>query len=84
MQYTSPAVNTLHTESSGPPQGMPIPVHICNGISPELKSDTDMGEGLQQSDQPIEVDAKEEGECTDQDDQDMPPLMDESTGEAHN
>ena len=84
VQYTSPAADTLHTESSGPPQGMPIPVHISNGIPPELKSETDMDEGLQQSDQPIEVDTKEEGECTDQDDQDMPPLIDESTGEAKN
>ena len=84
VQYTSPAADNLHTESSGPPQGMPIPVHISNGIPPQLKSDTDMDEGLQQSDQPIEVDTKEEGECTDQDDQVMPPLIDESTGEAQN
>ena len=84
VQYTSPAANTLHTDSSGPQQGMPIPVHISNGIPPELKSDTDMDEGLQQSDQPIEVDTKEEGECTHQDDQDMPPLIDESTDEAQN
>ena len=82
--YTSPAANTLHTESSGPTQGMPIPVYISKGILPQLKSDTDMDEGLQQSDQPIEVDTKEEGECTDQDDQDMPPLIEESTGEAQN
>ena len=34
--------------------------------------------GLQQKEQPIEVDTKEEGECTDQDDQEMPPLEDES------
>ena len=84
VQYTSPAANTPHTESSGPPQGMPIPVHISKGIPPELMSDTEMDEGLQQSDQPIEVDTKEEGECTDQDDQDMPPLIDESTNEAQN
>ena len=61
---------------------MPIPVHISRGIPPELMSDTDMDEGLQQPDQPIEVDTKEEGECTDQDNQDMPPLVDESTDEA--
>ena len=78
VQYTSPAANTFHPESSGPPQGMPIPVHISRGIPPELKSDTDMDVGLQQADQPIEVDTKEEGECTDQDGQDMPPLEDES------
>ena len=45
-------------------------------------SDTDIDEGLQQPDHPIEVDTKEEGECTDQDDQDMPHLVDESTDEA--
>ena len=78
MQYTSPAANTLHPESSGPPQGMPIPVHISRGIPPELKSGTDMDAGLQQADQYIEVDTKEEGECTDQDDQEMQPLEDES------
>ena len=82
VQHTSPAADTLHTESSEPPQGMPIPVHISKGIPPELMSNTDMDEGLQQSGQPIQVDTKEEGECTDQDDQDMPPLVDESTDEA--
>ena len=76
VQYTSPAANTLQPDSSGPPQGMPIPVHISKGIPPERKSDIDMNAGLQQADQPIEVDTKE-GECTDQDDQDMPPLEDE-------
>ena len=79
---TSTAAIILHPESSGPPQGMPIPVHIYKGISPELMSDTDMDEKLKQPDHPIEVDTKEEGECTDQDDQDMPPLVDESTDEA--
>ena len=82
VQHISPAANTLHPESSGPPQGMPIPVHISKGIPPGLMSHTDMDEGLQQPGQPIEVDTKEEGECTDQDDQDMPPLVDESTDEA--
>ena len=46
-----------------------------------MKSDTDSDAGQQQAgqpDQPIEVDTKEEGECTDQDDQDMPPLEDAS------
>ena len=43
-----------------------------------MKSDTDMNAGLQQADKPVEVDTKEEGECTDQDDQDMPPLEDKS------
>ena len=79
---TSTAAITLHPESSGPPQGMPIPVHISRGVPPELMSDTDMDEGLQQPDHPIEVNTKEERECTDQDDQDMPPLVDESTDEA--
>ena len=78
VQYTSPAANTLQPDSSGPPQGMPIPVHISRGIPPEMKSDTDIDAGLQQTDQPIEVDTKEEGECTDQDDQEMPPLEYES------
>ena len=45
-------------------------------------SDTDVDEGLQQPDHLIEVDTKEEGNCTDQDDQDMPPLVNESTDEA--
>ena len=67
MQYT-PATDTLQPDSSGPPQGMPIPVHISRGIPPEMKSDTDIDAGLQQTEQPIEVDTKEEGECTDQDD----------------
>ena len=82
VQYTPPTADTLHPESSGPPQGMPIPVHISKGIPPELVSDTGMDAGLQQADQPIEVDTKEERECTDQDDQDMPPLEDESTDES--
>ena len=82
MQYTSPAADTLQPDSSGPPQGMPIPVHISRGIPPEMKSATDIGAGLQQTEQPIEVDTKEEGECTDQDDQEMPPLEDESMDDA--
>ena len=82
VHHTSTAADTLHPESSGPPQGMPIPVHISRGIPPELMSDTDMHEGLQQPGQPIKVDTKEEGECTDQDDQDVPPLVDDSTDEA--
>ena len=48
VQHTSPAADTLHTESSGPLQGMPTPVQISKGIPSELKSDTDMDEGLQQ------------------------------------
>ena len=79
---TSPAAIILHPETSGPPQGMPIPVHISRGIPPELMSDTDLDEELQHPDHPIKVDTKEEGECTDQDDQDMPPLVDESTDET--
>ena len=79
---TSTAFFILHPEASGPLQGMPIPVHISRGIPPELMSDTDLDEELQHPDDPIEVDTKEEGECTDQDDQDMPPLVNESTDET--
>ena len=79
---TSTAAIILHPEASGPPQGMPKPVHISRGIPPELMSDTDLDEELQHPDHPIEVDTKEEGEFTDQDDQDMPPLLDESTDEV--
>ena len=82
VYHTSTAADTLYQDFSGPPQGMPIPVHISRCIPPELMSDTDIDEGLQQPGQPIEVDTKEEGECTDQDDQDMPPLVDDSTDEA--
>ena len=84
MQHTSPAADNLHPESSGPPQGMPIPVHISRGIPPEMKSSSDLDAGQQQTgqpDQPIVVNKKEEGECTDQDDQDMPPLEDASIEE---
>ena len=38
---TSTASIILHTETSGPPQGMPIPIHISRSIPPELMSDTD-------------------------------------------
>ena len=79
---TSDAAIILHPEPSGPPQGMPILVHISRGIPPELLSDTDLGEELQHPDHPIEDDTKEEGECTDEDDQDMPPVVDVSTDEA--
>ena len=79
---TSTAAIILHLEASGPLQGMPIPVHISRGIPPELMSDTDLDEELQHPDHPTDGDTKEEGECTDQDDQDMPPLVDDSTDEA--
>ena len=79
---TSDAAIILHPEPSGPPQGSPIPVHISKGISPELMSDTDLDEELQHPDHPIEDDTKEEGECTDEDDKDMPPEVDVSTDEA--
>ena len=84
MQHTSPAADNLHPESSGPPQGMPIPVHISRDIPPEMKSNTELDAGQQQAgqpDQPIAVNKKEEGACTDQDDQDMPPLEDASMEE---
>ena len=79
---TSDAAIILHPEASGPPQGMPMPVHISKGIPPDLMSDTDLDEELQHPDHLIEDCAKEEGECTDEDEQDMPPLVDTSTDEA--
>ena len=82
MHPTLTAAIILHPEASRPPQGMPIPVHISRGIPPEFMSDTDLDEELQHPEHPIKVDTKEEGECTDQDDQDMPPLVDDSTDEA--
>ena len=84
LQSKSPAADTLQPDSSGPPQGMPIPVYISRGVPPEIRSDTDLNAGQQhtgQLDQPFEVDKKEEGECTDEDDQDMPPLGDASMEE---
>ena len=71
MQCISPAADTMQPDSSGPPQGMPIPVHISRGIPPEILSDTDLDEELQHPDS-----TKEEGECTDQE---MPPLEIAST-----
>ena len=56
MQCTPPATDTLQPDSSGPPQGMPIPVHISRGIPPEIMSDTDLDEELQHPDN-----TKEEG-----------------------
>ena len=44
--------------------------------------DTDLDEELQHLDHPIEDCTKEERECTDEDDQEMPPLVDVSTDEA--
>ena len=82
MNPTSDAAIILHPEPSGLPQGMPIPVHISKGIPPELMSDTDRDEELQHPDDPIEDGTKEDGECTDEDDQDMPPLVDVSTDEV--
>ena len=82
MHPTSDAAIILHPEPSGPPQGMPIPVYISKGIPPELMSDTDLDEELQHPDHPIGDCTKEKGECTDEDDQDMPPVVDVSTDEA--
>ena len=82
MHHTSDAAIILHPEPSGPPQGMPIPVHISKGIPQELMSDTDLDEELQHPDHPIEDGTKEAGECTDEDDQDVPPLVDVSTDDA--
>ena len=44
VHTTSDAAIILHPEPSGPPQGMPIPVHISKGIHQELMSDTDLDE----------------------------------------
>ena len=71
MQCISPAADSMQPDSSGPPQGMPIPVHISRSIPPEILSDTDLDEELQHPDS-----TKEEGECTDQE---MPPLEIAST-----
>ena len=79
---TSDVAIILHPEPSRPPQGMPIPVNISKGIPPQLMSDTGMDEEFQHPDHPIEDGTKEEGGCTDEDDQDMPPLVDVSTDEA--
>ena len=73
MQCIPPAADTLQPDSSGPPQGMPIPVHISRGIPPEILSDTDLDEELQHPDN-----TKEQGECTDQE---IPPLEDASMKE---
>ena len=40
----------MQPDSSGPPQGMPIPVHISRGMPPEILSDTDLDEELQHPD----------------------------------
>ena len=62
---------------------MPIPVHISRGIPPEQRSDTDLDEELQHPDHAIEDSAKEEGECTDEDEPDMlSPQVDASTVET--
>ena len=79
---TSDASIILHPESSGPPKGKPIPVHISRGIPPEQMSDTDLDEELQHPDQPIGDYAKEEGECTDKDETDIPPWADAYNDEA--
>ena len=82
MHPTSDATIILHPKPSGPPQGMSIPVHISESIPPELMLDTDLDEEMQHADHLIEDGTKEEGECTNEDDQDMPPLVDVSTDEA--
>ena len=58
---TSDVAIILHPESSGPPQGMPIPVIHKQGNTPELMSDTDLDEELQHPNHPIEDCTKEEG-----------------------
>ena len=79
---TSDASIILHPEPSEPPQGMPIPVHISRSIPPEQMSDTDLNEELQHPDHPVEDYAKEEGECTDQDEPEIPPLVNATNDEA--
>ena len=72
---------TLHPENSGPPKGKPMQV-ISKGIPPGEMSDTDLDEELQHPKHPIESQDKEEGEWTDTDEDDVPPLVDVSDEES--
>ena len=71
----------LHPENSGPPKGKPLQV-ISKGIPPEEMSDTDLDEELQHPKHPIASQDKEEGEWTDTDEDDVPPLIDVSDEES--
>ena len=77
---TSDADIILHPENSGPPKGKPLQV-ISKGIPPEEMSDTDLDEELQHPKHPIKSQDKEEGELTDTDEDDVPPLLDISDEE---
>ena len=72
---TSDADIILHPENSGPPKGKTLQV-ISKGIPPEEMSDTDLDEELQHPKHPIKSQDKEEGEWTDTDEDDVPPLVD--------
>ena len=78
---TSDADIILHPENSGPPKGKPMQ-GISKGIPPEEMSDTDLDEDLQHQKHPIESQDKEEGEWTDTDEDDVPPLIDVSDEES--
>ena len=78
---TSDADIILHSENSGPPKGKPLQV-ISKGIPPEEMSDTDLDEELQHPKHPIASQDKEEGEWTDTDEDDVPPLIDVSDEES--
>ena len=78
---TSDADIILHPENSGPPKGRPLQV-ISKGIPPEEMSDTDLDEELQHPKHPIASQDKEEGEWTDTDEDDVPPLVDISDEES--
>ena len=88
MDGSSSGPTQLHTAPVHPssfiqnPLDHHIPVHISRGIPPEQMSDTDLDEELQHPDHPIEDSAKEERECTNEDEPDIPPLVDASTDEV--
>ena len=78
---TSDADIILHPENSRQPKGKPLQV-ISKGIPPEEMSDTDLDEELQHPKHPIASQNKEEGEWTDTDEDDVPPLVDISNEES--
>ena len=71
----------LHSENSGPPKGKSLQV-FSKGMPPEEMSDTDLDEELQHPKHPIASQDKEEGEWTDTDEDDIPPLIDVSDEES--
>ena len=78
---TSDADIILHSEKSGPPKGKPLQV-ISKGRPPEEMSHTDLNEELLHPKHPIASQKKEEGEWTDTDEDDVPPLIDVSDEES--